>query len=159
MKKVPEFKTDAEAEAFLDQDLSDLDFSQFKPTRFEFERKAGRLNMRLPEALLDAVKTRARQRGIPFTRYIRELIERDLAPTRNREDRAKAAPPNKALCRAREQAISRRALRAVPERAAAGMRHTQPCGPVSAHPLLRRDPDRARPCSLLTGGTGRSDAP
>jgi predicted DNA binding CopG/RHH family protein len=82
MKKVPEFKTDAEAEAFLDQDLSDLDFSQFKPTRFEFERKAGRLNMRLPEALLDAVKTRARQRGIPFTRYIRELIERDLAPTR-----------------------------------------------------------------------------
>jgi predicted DNA binding CopG/RHH family protein len=68
MKKVPEFKTDAEAEAFLDQDLSDLDFSQFKPTRFEFERKAGRLNMRLPDALLEAVKARARQRGMPLHR-------------------------------------------------------------------------------------------
>ncbi|MGX7707318.1 CopG family antitoxin [Methylobacterium sp. Gmos1] len=32
--KVPEFSTDAEAEAFLDQDLSSLDFSQFKPVRF-----------------------------------------------------------------------------------------------------------------------------
>ena len=82
MKKVPEFKSDAEAEAFLDQDLSDLDFSQFKPTRFEFERKTGRLNMRLPDALLEAVKARARQRGMPFTRYIRELIERDLSATR-----------------------------------------------------------------------------
>lgn len=82
MKKVPDFRSDAEAEAFLEQDLSELDFSQFKPLRFEFERKAARLNMRIPETLLDAVKTRARQRGIPFTRYIRELIERDLAPTR-----------------------------------------------------------------------------
>jgi predicted DNA binding CopG/RHH family protein len=82
MKKVPEFKSDAEAEAFLDQDLSDLDFSQFKPIRFEFERKTGRLNMRLPDALLEAVKARARQRGVPFTRYIRELIERDLSATR-----------------------------------------------------------------------------
>lgn len=35
MKKVPQFKTDQEAEAFLEQDLSNLDFSQFKPMRFE----------------------------------------------------------------------------------------------------------------------------
>ena len=38
IRKVPDFKTDAEAENFLDQDLSDLDFSQFKPVRFEFEK-------------------------------------------------------------------------------------------------------------------------
>ncbi|HEV2651310.1 MAG TPA: CopG family antitoxin [Rhizomicrobium sp.] len=36
---VPVFKTDAEAEAFLEQDLSNLDFSQFKPIKFEFEKK------------------------------------------------------------------------------------------------------------------------
>ena len=30
MKKIPTLKTDQQAEAFLDQDLSDLDFSQFK---------------------------------------------------------------------------------------------------------------------------------
>ncbi len=83
MKKVPEFKTDAEAEAFLEQDLSGLDMSQFKPLRFEFDRKAAQLNMRVPSALLEAVKGRAAARGIPYTRYIRELIERDVAPRKN----------------------------------------------------------------------------
>lgn len=84
MRKVPDFQTDAEAEAFLEQDLSDLDFSQFKPVRFAFERKAARLNMRLPETLLEAIKLRATERGIPFTRYVRELIERDIAPAEKR---------------------------------------------------------------------------
>jgi predicted DNA binding CopG/RHH family protein len=71
--------TDEEAEAFLDQDLSDLDFSQFKPVRFEFERKSAQLNMRIPQSLLNAVKVKANERGIPYTRYIRELMERDVA--------------------------------------------------------------------------------
>ncbi len=50
MKKVPQFKTDREAEAFLEQDLPDLDFSQFKPMHFEIEPKSASLNMRLPVA-------------------------------------------------------------------------------------------------------------
>jgi predicted DNA binding CopG/RHH family protein len=33
-RKIPKFTNDEQAEAFLNQDLSDLDFSQFKPTRF-----------------------------------------------------------------------------------------------------------------------------
>jgi predicted DNA binding CopG/RHH family protein len=78
-KQVPHFKTDEEAEAFLEQDLSDLDFSQFKPIKFEFSPKAAQLNMRLPEALLDAVKTRAKEQGIPYTRYIRQLLEHDIS--------------------------------------------------------------------------------
>jgi predicted DNA binding CopG/RHH family protein len=57
-RQVPRLTTDEEAEAFLEQDLSDLDFSQFKPVRFEFEKKAARVNMRLPEPLLAAVKAR-----------------------------------------------------------------------------------------------------
>ena len=73
--RVPKLTTDAEAEAFLDQDLSDLDFSQFKPTRFEFGRKDARVNMRLPLPLLEAVKTRASARGVPYQRYIREALE------------------------------------------------------------------------------------
>ena len=40
-KKVPKLKTDKGAEAFLTQDLSKLDFAQFKTTRFEFEKKDG----------------------------------------------------------------------------------------------------------------------
>lgn len=78
-RMVPKLTTDAEAEAFLGQDLSDLDFSQFKPVQFEFEKKAAQLNMRMPQPLLDAVKSRAKARGIPYTRYIRELLERDVS--------------------------------------------------------------------------------
>lgn len=79
LRKVPHFKTDEEAEAFLEQDLSDLDFSQFKPVKFEFSPKAAQLNMRLPEALLDAVKSKAKEQGIPYTRYIRQLLEHDIS--------------------------------------------------------------------------------
>ena len=74
-RKVPRMTTDEEAEAFLEQDLSDLDFSQFKPAKFEFQAKAARLNMRLPMPLLDAVKARAKARGVPYTRFIREVLE------------------------------------------------------------------------------------
>ena len=74
-RKVPRLTSDEEAEAFLEQDLSDLDFSQFKPVRFEFEKKAARVNMRLPETLLKAVKERAEARGIPYQRFIREALE------------------------------------------------------------------------------------
>jgi predicted DNA binding CopG/RHH family protein len=78
-KKVPRLKTDREAEAFLAQDLSNLDFSQFKPARFEFEKKDGQINMRVPKPLLAAVKARAKARGIPYTRLIRETLERAMA--------------------------------------------------------------------------------
>ncbi|HYD04551.1 MAG TPA: CopG family antitoxin [Reyranella sp.] len=78
-RKVPVLRTDEEAEAFLMQDLSDLDFSQFKRMHFEFEKKEAQLNMRVPEGLLDAVKDRAKQKGMPYTRYIRMLMERDIA--------------------------------------------------------------------------------
>ncbi len=37
MKHFLKLKTDAEAEAFLQKELSGLDFSQFKPARFEFQ--------------------------------------------------------------------------------------------------------------------------
>ena len=50
-KKVPRLKTDRQAEEFLDQDLSNLDFSQFKPARFEFEKKDEQINMRVPRPL------------------------------------------------------------------------------------------------------------
>jgi predicted DNA binding CopG/RHH family protein len=78
-KKVPRLKTDKEAEEFLAQDLSDLDFSQFKPARFEFEKKDGQINMRVPKPLLAAVKARAKARGIPYTRLIRETLEQAMA--------------------------------------------------------------------------------
>jgi predicted DNA binding CopG/RHH family protein len=81
-RKVPRFKTDEEAEAFLEQDLSDLDFSQFKPMHFEFEPKDESVNLRMSKALLKAVRNRAKRRGIPYQRYIRQAIERAVANKR-----------------------------------------------------------------------------
>lgn len=78
VRKVPRMKTDEELEAFLDQDLSDLDFSQFRPAGFEFDQKDARVNMRLPRRQLDAVKREAVRRGVPYQRFIRELIDRGL---------------------------------------------------------------------------------
>jgi predicted DNA binding CopG/RHH family protein len=78
-KKVPRLKTDRQAEAFLSEDMSDLDFSQFKPARFEFEKKDEQINMRVPKPLLAAVKARAKARGIPCTRFIRETLEQAIA--------------------------------------------------------------------------------
>jgi predicted DNA binding CopG/RHH family protein len=79
-KKIPVFRTDEEAERFVaEADLTEYDLSQFKPVRFEFEKKAARVNMRLPETLLSAVKARAKARGIPYQRFIREALEQAIA--------------------------------------------------------------------------------
>jgi predicted DNA binding CopG/RHH family protein len=77
-KAVPEMSTDAEAEAFLESDLSDLDFAAFKPARFEFARKDATVNMRMPAALLEAIKARAAARGIPYQRWMREALEKEV---------------------------------------------------------------------------------
>jgi predicted DNA binding CopG/RHH family protein len=77
-KKVPQLKTDRQAEEFLAGDLSKLDFSQFKLARFEFEKKDNQINMRVPKLLLDDVKARAKARGIPYTRFIRETLEQAI---------------------------------------------------------------------------------
>ena len=79
-KPMPSLGNDAEAEHFVDTaDLSQFDLSGFKPMRFEFEPKAAALNMRIPQKLLDAVKTKAKSKGIPYTRYVRLLLESDVS--------------------------------------------------------------------------------
>ncbi|MDX3925259.1 MAG: BrnA antitoxin family protein [Shinella sp.] len=80
LKKLPAFRSDEEAENFVETaDLSEYDLSGFKPTRFEFEKKSAQLNMRLPENLLRAIKQKAKERGIPYTRFIREALERTVS--------------------------------------------------------------------------------
>ena len=84
MKKIPRLKTDAAAEAFLEKDLSGLDFSQFKPARFEFQAKDAQINMRLPSKLLAAVKASAKSSGVPYQRFIRETLEHAVGKKRLR---------------------------------------------------------------------------
>src|SRR5260221_8379110 len=79
-KKIPTFKSDREADAFVGTaDLTEYDLSGAKPVRFEFEKKEARVNMRMPESLLKAVKSRAKARGIPYQRFIREALEEAVA--------------------------------------------------------------------------------
>ena len=68
-RPMPSLKSDADAEQFVaTADPSQFDLSGFKPMRFEFEPKAAALNMRLPQNLLDAVKLKAKARGMPYRR-------------------------------------------------------------------------------------------
>lgn len=77
LKKLPVLLTDEDAERFIDTaDLSEFDLSGFKPMRFEFAPKDERVNMRLPRELLAAVKAQAKLRGLPYQRYMREVLER-----------------------------------------------------------------------------------
>ena len=82
MKHIPKLKTDVAAKAFLEKDLSGLDFSQFKPARFEFQAKDAQINMRLPSKLLAAVKASAKSSGIPYQRFIRETLEQAVGKKR-----------------------------------------------------------------------------
>lgn len=83
LKTLPVLRSDKEAEEFVaSADLSQYDLSGFKPMHFEIEPKSAKLNMRLPTSLLNAVKARARSKGIPYTRYVRQLLESDISRPR-----------------------------------------------------------------------------
>lgn len=80
LKSMTSIRSDQAAEEFVAKaDLSNYDLSRFKPMFFEIEPKAAALNMRLPVTLLDAVKAKAAARGIPYTRYVRMLLETDVS--------------------------------------------------------------------------------
>ena len=80
LKSMPTLLSDHAAEEFLESaDLSSYDLSGFKPMRFETEPKSASLNMRLPSSLLAALKAKAKLKGIPYTRYVRILLESDIA--------------------------------------------------------------------------------
>ncbi len=83
-KRIPSFDSDEEARAFTDSaDLTQYDLSGGRTMQFEFQAKAAHLNMRIPQPLLDAVKERARVSGMPYTRFIRQLMEREISqPTK-----------------------------------------------------------------------------
>lgn len=80
LKKIPSLRNDSAAERFVaTADLTQYDLSGFQPMQFEIEPKSAALNMRLPRKLLEAVKAEARARGVPYTRYVRMLLEQGVA--------------------------------------------------------------------------------
>lgn len=82
LKPMPSLRSDAAAEKFVaTADLAEFDLSGFEPMSFEFAKKEAALNMRIPSALLEAVKAKAAKKGVPYTRYVRMLLEADVAQT------------------------------------------------------------------------------
>ena len=78
-KRIPQFKTDEEAEKFLEQDLSDyLDPAYMVPLRFEFKPKDAKVNLRLSKGLLQAIKTRAAAEGMSYQKFIRMTLEHSV---------------------------------------------------------------------------------
>jgi predicted DNA binding CopG/RHH family protein len=79
LKRLPVLLTDSDAEQFTDEaDLTEYDLSGFVPAGFEFQPKKARLELRLPQEQLDAVKREAKARGIPYTRLVRQFIEQGM---------------------------------------------------------------------------------
>ena len=79
-KHLPNLTSDEEAEAFLEQDLTDyLDLENFTAVRLEFLPKTEKINLRVSKPLLEAVKAKAEAEGISYQKYIRLVIERSLA--------------------------------------------------------------------------------
>lgn len=77
LKKMPSLRSDSEAEDFVaDSDLTEYDLSGFKKTTFEFQPKSETVNLRMPHDLLQAVKNKAKEEGLPYTKYIRLVLER-----------------------------------------------------------------------------------
>jgi predicted DNA binding CopG/RHH family protein len=81
-EKLPRLRRDEEAEEFVAKaDLTAYDLSEFRTVRFEFQPKSERVNMRLPKPLLDAVKKAAKRAGMPYQRFIRQVLEAAVGPS------------------------------------------------------------------------------
>lgn len=78
-KPMPSLPSDDAAEDFVaNADLTSYDLNGFKPMHFEIEPKSAALNMRLPASLLEALKSKGKAKGVPYTRYVRMLLENDV---------------------------------------------------------------------------------
>lgn len=79
-KSLPELHTDEEAEEFVaNADLTEYDWSGCKRVHFEFIPKQEEIRITLPEALLKAVKSRAKEQNLSYTQYIEQVLEQATA--------------------------------------------------------------------------------
>jgi predicted DNA binding CopG/RHH family protein len=79
-KQLPEFKTDDDAIAFLEQnDLSDyLTKDNLFPANFEFLPKDQKVSLRLSSQFMEVIKEVAAKQGMSYQKYIRLAVERSV---------------------------------------------------------------------------------
>ena len=81
LRKLPRIRSDREAENFVaNADLTKYDLSEMQSVRFEFKSKSAHVNMRLSQSLLQAVKASAARAGLPYQRFIRQVLENVVLP-------------------------------------------------------------------------------
>ncbi|WP_040886928.1 BrnA antitoxin family protein [Marinobacter santoriniensis] len=85
LKRMPEFKTEAEERAFWEtHDSSDyLDWRQAQSASFpRLKPSTKTISLRLPETLLDRIKIEANKRDMPYQSLIKAWLARDVNENR-----------------------------------------------------------------------------
>lgn len=85
LKKVPDFKTEADERAFWEsRDSSDyLDWNQAQPVSFpKLKPSTKTISLRLPETVLDRIKIEANKRDMPYQSLIKAWLVKDLEENR-----------------------------------------------------------------------------
>ncbi len=82
LKKIPEFENEQEEREFWkEEDSTDyIDWDTAKLARFSNLKKSTRsISLRLPEDMLERLKTRANALDIPYQSYIKIVLQRELS--------------------------------------------------------------------------------
>ena len=82
LKKIPEFTSEAEERAFWESNDSEayIDWSQAQLMRFSNLKKSTRsISLRLPEDMLEKLKTKANALDVPYQSYIKMLLQKELS--------------------------------------------------------------------------------
>ena len=78
-KNLKKIKTDRSAEKLLNKDLSDyIHPGIFKKVHFELYPKNHTVTIRMSEALVKALKKRAKTEGINYQKFMRQALEKAL---------------------------------------------------------------------------------
>jgi len=80
-KPLPPLLTDEDAERFVEEaDLTEFNLaSMVRLSELERNAKDASIHLRLPQAQLDEIKAEAQKRGVPYQRFMRELMQRGMA--------------------------------------------------------------------------------
>jgi len=81
LKSVPKFATEAEARAFLEKkdSTAHLDWKKAQPVVFpNLKPSTQTISLRLPQHLLDSIKTAANVRDVPYQSLIKVWLQEKL---------------------------------------------------------------------------------
>ena len=84
LKQIPEFSSEAEERTFWEEHDSAeyIDWEKAESIRFPNLKKSTKsISLRLPEDMLERLKSRANAMDIPYQSYIKMLLQKELSGT------------------------------------------------------------------------------